>query len=75
MTDTATSATTQGAHHIGLTVPNLDETRNFFLDTLGYEQGVKINEPRVILILKRQQSKMQPLTRFRRPGARKTSIN
>ena len=38
MTDTATSATTQGAHHIGLTVPNLDETRNFFLDTLGYEQ-------------------------------------
>ena len=38
MTDTTTSAITQGAHHIGLTVPNLAQTRAFFLDTLGYEQ-------------------------------------
>ncbi|WP_019508108.1 VOC family protein [Pleurocapsa sp. PCC 7319] len=29
---------TKGAHHIGLTVPNLIATRNFFVDTLGFEQ-------------------------------------
>ena len=29
---------TQGAHHIGLTVPNLAKTRAFFLDTLGFSQ-------------------------------------
>ena len=39
MTEQNTSRTvTQGAHHIGLTVPNLEQTRNFFLDTLGYDQ-------------------------------------
>ena len=32
------TAVTQGAHHIGLTVPNLADTRAFFIDTLGYEQ-------------------------------------
>ena len=32
------SKITQGAHHIGLTVPNLEETRRFFLDTLGFDQ-------------------------------------
>ena len=32
------SAVTRGAHHIGLTVPDLEQTRRFFLDTLGYEQ-------------------------------------
>lgn len=31
-------AITQGAHHIGLTVPNLEQTRNFFIETLGYDQ-------------------------------------
>ena len=31
-------ALTQGAHHIGLTVPDLDQTRAFFLDTLGFSQ-------------------------------------
>ena len=31
-------AITQGAHHIGLTVPDLAETRAFFLDTLGFSQ-------------------------------------
>jgi len=31
------SAVTQGAHHIGLTVPHLAETRAFFVDTLGFD--------------------------------------
>ena len=35
MTDTAV---TRGAHHVGLTVPDLAKTRAFFLDTLGYAQ-------------------------------------
>lgn len=29
---------TQGAHHVGLTVPDLDKSRSFFVDTLGYNQ-------------------------------------
>ena len=29
---------TQGAHHIGLTVPDLSASRAFFIDTLGYTQ-------------------------------------
>ena len=35
MSDTAI---TRGAHHIGLTVPDLAETRTFFIDTLGFSQ-------------------------------------
>lgn len=31
-------AITQGSHHIGLTVPDLMATRNFFVDTLAFEQ-------------------------------------
>ncbi|MEM7595703.1 MAG: VOC family protein [Cyanobacteria bacterium P01_A01_bin.83] len=31
-------AITQGSHHIGLTVPDLTATRNFFVDILGFEQ-------------------------------------
>lgn len=31
-------ATTRGVHHIGLTVPDLEQTRNFFLEALGYDQ-------------------------------------
>ena len=31
-------AITQGAHHIGLTVPNLAATRDFFIETFGFEQ-------------------------------------
>jgi catechol 2,3-dioxygenase-like lactoylglutathione lyase family enzyme len=31
-------AITRGAHHIGLTVPNLKKTRDFFLNTLRFEQ-------------------------------------
>ena len=29
---------TQGVHHVGLTVPDLEETRSFFLEALGYRQ-------------------------------------
>ncbi len=32
------SAITRGAHHIGLTVPDVGQTRNFFVDTLGFAQ-------------------------------------
>ena len=32
------TAITQGAHHIGLTVPDLDRTRRFFTDALGLNQ-------------------------------------
>ena len=32
------TALTQGAHHIGLTVPDLAKTRAFFLDTLRFSQ-------------------------------------
>ena len=38
MTDKTNSAITRGTHHIGLTVPELAKTRNFFIDTLGYNQ-------------------------------------
>lgn len=31
-------ALTEGAHHVGLTVPHLEETRRFFVDVLGYQQ-------------------------------------
>ncbi len=29
---------TQGVHHVGLTVPELQKTTSFFVDVLGYEQ-------------------------------------
>lgn len=32
-----TSIKTMGVHHVGLTVPNVEETRRFFVDLLGYE--------------------------------------
>jgi len=38
MTDNQNGAVTRGAHHIGLTVPNLAATRTFFMETLGFEQ-------------------------------------
>ena len=31
-------ALTHGAHHIGLTVPDLAQTRTFFTDALGFRQ-------------------------------------
>lgn len=30
--------TTRGVHHVGLTVPRLEQTRSFFLEELGYRQ-------------------------------------
>ena len=33
-----TKPVTRGAHHIGLTVPDLDATNSFFKNTLGYDQ-------------------------------------
>ena len=43
-------AVTKGAHHIGLTVPNLAETRAFFLGTLGFSQvGEMPDYPAVFL--------------------------
>ncbi|MFN3231989.1 MAG: VOC family protein [Alphaproteobacteria bacterium] len=32
------AAITRGAHHIGLTIPDLARTRAFFVDTLGFSQ-------------------------------------
>lgn len=44
------SAMTQGAHHIGLTVPDLAATRAFFVDTLGFDQvGEKPDYPAVFV--------------------------
>lgn len=41
---------TQGAHHIGLTVPDLAETHGFFVDTLGFSQvGEVADYPAVFL--------------------------
>lgn len=37
MSERPTAAFTRGAHHVGLTVPDLQQTRRFFADTLGYE--------------------------------------
>ena len=34
----STRPATHGVHHVGLTVPRLEESRAFFLETLGYEQ-------------------------------------
>jgi catechol 2,3-dioxygenase-like lactoylglutathione lyase family enzyme len=38
MTNKQNGAVTRGAHHIGLTVPDLAATRTFFIETLGFEQ-------------------------------------
>lgn len=45
-----TTALTQGAHHIGLTVPNVSETQSFFVDLLGFTQiGEVADYPAVFL--------------------------
>ena len=45
-----TTALTQGAHHIGLTVPDLSQTRSFFIDALGFSQvGEVADYPAVFL--------------------------
>jgi len=33
-----TTPVTEGAHHIGLTVPDLNDTRAFFVESLGFSQ-------------------------------------
>ena len=33
-----TTASTRGAHHIGLTVPDIQAARDFFMDGLGFQQ-------------------------------------
>ena len=35
---TANTIRTQGVHHVGLTVPELQSARRFFVDGLGFEQ-------------------------------------
>ena len=48
--NTGSSALTQGAHHIGLTVPNINQTRDFFVNTLNFKQvGEKPNYPAVFV--------------------------
>ncbi|MEM8718143.1 MAG: VOC family protein [Cyanobacteria bacterium P01_G01_bin.39] len=43
-------AITQGSHHIGLTVPNITATRNFFVDTLGFQQVREVPDYPAIFI-------------------------
>ena len=44
------NAATRGAHHIGLTVPDLAKTSAFFLDTLGFDKvGEVANYPAVFV--------------------------
>lgn len=50
MSETAAAPLTKGAHHVGLTVPDLGQTRKFFVDTLGYRQlGAVPDYPAVFL--------------------------
>ena len=47
---TTTEALTQGAHHIGLTVPDLPKTKAFFIRSLGFAQVGEIADyPAVFL--------------------------
>lgn len=39
-----TRALTRGVHHIGLTVPDIGRTRDFFVGELGYEQIGEVAE-------------------------------
>ena len=50
MSESKTKPMTQGVHHVGLTVSNLDEARHFFTKTLRYQQiGEKPDYPAAIL--------------------------
>jgi catechol 2,3-dioxygenase-like lactoylglutathione lyase family enzyme len=41
---------TQGVHHVGLTVPNIQQTRDFFVEVLGFSQvGEKPAYPAVFV--------------------------
>jgi len=49
MTDSNASLT-QGVHHLGLTIPDLERTREFFVDVLRFEQiGAVPDYPAVFL--------------------------
>tara|TARA_R110000772_G_scaffold111558_11_gene215566 strand:- start:2290 stop:2715 length:426 start_codon:yes stop_codon:yes gene_type:complete len=51
MTETPTSEKlTQGAHHIGLSVYNLDEAKSFFQEALGYDVVGKVPDYPAIFI-------------------------
>jgi len=46
----STQAITRGAHHVGLTVLDLEAAKNFFLDKLGYTQvGEKPEYPAALV--------------------------
>ena len=38
MSNKETTSLTDGAHHIGLTVPDIKQTRDFFIETLNFKQ-------------------------------------
>jgi catechol 2,3-dioxygenase-like lactoylglutathione lyase family enzyme len=45
-----TPALTQGVHHVGLTVPDVEETGQFLIEVFGYQQvGSKPDYPAVLL--------------------------
>ena len=47
---TTTTPRTKGAHHVGLTVPDLGAARSFFIDALGFSQVGEIPDyPAVFL--------------------------
>jgi catechol 2,3-dioxygenase-like lactoylglutathione lyase family enzyme len=47
---TESTAKTKGAHHIGLTVPDLNAARSFFVEALGFAQvGEKPDYPAVFV--------------------------
>jgi len=47
---TAPTSRTEGVHHVGLTVPQLQEARTFFIEGLGFEQvGEKPEYPAVFV--------------------------
>ncbi len=49
---------TLGAHHIGLTVPDVERTRNFFVDVLGFSQvGERPHYPAIFVSDGRHRSK------------------
>jgi len=44
------TAITRGVHHVGLTVPDLEQARSFFVTTLGFRQvGAKPDYPAVFV--------------------------
>ena len=44
------TAATQGIHHLGLTVPDVEATSAFFIDTLGFEKvGEKPHYPAIFV--------------------------